>query len=101
MHAVNSKRVKQFLGDQLNVAKFKVDLSSKAQKFYNSCPKDLIERLNHCFEDLEKDPYHGPPIKRLKTRPQERLYRYRVGDFRIIYEIFEKEIIVVIVKIAK
>ena len=83
------------------MAKFKVELSTKAQKFYNSCPKDLAQRLNYCFEDLEKDPYRGPNIKRLKTRPQERLYRYRIGDYKVIYEVFEKEIIVVIVKIAK
>ena len=81
--------------------KFQVELSSKAKKFYATCSKDLAGRLKDCFEELEKDPYRGPNIKRLKTRPQERLYRYRIGDYRIIYEIFEKEIIVLVVKIAK
>jgi len=83
------------------VAKFQVELSSKAKKFYAACPKDLAHRLDHCFEELENDPYRGPNIKKLKTRPQERLYRYRIGDYRVIYEIFEKEVIVLVVKIAK
>lgn len=83
------------------MAKFQVELSSKAKKFYVACPKDLAKRLDDCFEELERDPYRGPNIKRLKTRPQERLYRYRIGDFRVLYEVFEKEIIVLIVKIAK
>ena len=83
------------------MTKFQVELSSKAKKFYATCPKDLVQRLNDCFKDLENNPYRGPNIKRLKTRPQERLYRYRMGDHRVIYEIFEKEVIVLIVKIAK
>ncbi len=82
------------------MAKFKVELSSKAKKFYAACAEDLARRLDHCFEELEKDPYYGPNIKRLKTGPQELLYRYRIGEYRIIYEILKKEIIVLIVKIA-
>jgi mRNA interferase RelE/StbE len=82
------------------VAKFKVELSSKAKKFYAACSEDLAKRLDDCFQELENDPYYGPHIKRLKTRPQELLYRYRIGEFRIIYEVFKKEIVVLIVKIA-
>lgn len=83
------------------MVKFQVELSSKAKKFYLACSKDLVRRLNDCFAALEADPYHGPNIKRLKTRPQERLYRYRIGDYRVIYEVFEREVVVLIVKIAK
>lgn len=81
--------------------KFQVELSAKAKKFYAACSRDLACRLNDCFAVLESDPYRGPNIKRLKTRPQDRLYRYRIGDYRIIYEVFEKEVIVLIVKVAK
>ncbi len=83
------------------MTKFQVELSSKAKKFYVACSKDLARRLDDCFEELERNPYHGPNIKRLKTRPQERLYRYRIGDFRVLYEVLEKEIVVLVVKIAK
>jgi mRNA interferase RelE/StbE len=83
------------------VIKFRVELSSKAKKFYAACPKELARRLSVCFEELENDPYRGPNIKRLKTRPQERLYRYRIGDYRVVYEVLAKEIIVLVVKIAK
>ncbi len=65
-----------------------------------ACTQDFAKRLDDCFEELERDPYYGPHIKRLKTRPQELLYRYRIGGYRVIYEVFKKEIIVLIVKIA-
>ncbi len=83
------------------MTKFQVELSSKAKKFYAVCSKDLARRLNDCFKELESDPYRGPNIKRLKTRLQEQLYRYRIGDYRVIYEVFKKEVVVLIVKIAK
>ena len=81
--------------------RYKVELSSKARKFYAACSKELALRLADCFEALENDPYRNPHVKRLKTGPQERLYRYRVGDHRVIYEVFDKEVVVLVVKIAK
>ena len=82
------------------MAKFKLELSSKAKKFYAACTEDFAKRLDICFEELEKDPYYGPNIKRLKAHPKELLYRYRIGEYRVIYEVFKKEIVVLIVKIG-
>ncbi len=82
------------------MAKFKVELSSKAKKFYVTCSEDFAKRLDVCFAELEKDPYYGANIKRLKTSPKELLYRYRIGEYRVIYEVFKKEIVVLVVKIG-
>ena len=82
------------------MVKFKIELSSKARKFYITCSSDFAERLDKCFEELEKNPFYGPNIKRLKARPVESLFRYRIGNFRVIYEVFKKEIVVLIVKIG-
>lgn len=58
-----------------------------ARKFYENCPLDLAKRLNTCFENLEENPFFGPNIKPLKTQKSIKLYRYKVGDYRVIYEI--------------
>jgi len=58
---------------------------SAALKFYKSSPEELAKRLSQCFEDLEKNPFWGPNIKVLKG--EKRRYRYRVGDYRVIYGI--------------
>lgn len=78
--------------------KFEVILAPKALKFYKKCPKELTERLEQCFEDLESNPFFGPDIKILKT--QERLYRYRVGVYRVIYEINKTDRTVAVLLIA-
>lgn len=65
--------------------KFAVILVSHALKFYRKCPADLARRLNACFEDLEHTPFFGANIKVLRN--ESKLYRYRVGDYRVIYSI--------------
>lgn len=65
--------------------KFEVVLLSQALKFYKKCPQEFAERLNQCFEELESNPFFGPNIKLLKAK--DRLYRYRIGGYRVIYEI--------------
>ena len=65
--------------------KFKVVLLSQALKFYKKCSKDLVVKFNQCFEDLETNPFYGPNIKLLKSK--DNLYRYRMGGYRVIYEV--------------
>ena len=67
--------------------KFKVILLGQAEKFYNKASDDLIHRLDGCFEYLESSPFQGPNIKILKTQKSVRWYRYRIGDYRVVYEI--------------
>lgn len=67
------------------MGKFEVILVSHALKFYKKCPFGLVERINRCFEALEDNPFFGPNIKLLKG--EERRYRYRIGDYRVIYNV--------------
>ncbi len=62
---------------------FEVLLMPQALKFYKLSPEDLTKRLNKCFEELETNPFWGPNIKVL--RGEKRRYRYRIGDYRLIY----------------
>ena len=62
---------------------FEVLLLPAALKFYKTSPEELVKRLNKCFEDLESNPFWGSNIKVLKG--EKRRYRYRVGDYRVIY----------------
>lgn len=84
---MTSIKAKEPTGDRQNVDNFKVILLPQALKFYNDCPMELAKRLNKCFEDLEKNPFYGHNIKLLKTTGKDKLYRYRIGGYRAIYEI--------------
>lgn len=75
-------------GEKQNVVNFKIILAPAAAKFYKKGSLDLVERLNKCFEAIENNPFYGQNIKLLRT--SARLYRYKAGDYRLIYEV-EKE----------
>ena len=64
--------------------RFDVILQSKSAKFFKSCSPDLALQLGACFEQLEQNPFRGKDIKYLKSKD---LYRYRIGGYRVIYDI--------------
>jgi len=80
------------------VGNFEVLLMPAALKFYRSCPEELAKRLNKCFEDLESNPFWGQNIKVLKG--EKKRYRYRVGDYRVIYGIDKENSKVIVTLIA-
>ncbi len=78
---------------------YKVLLLPKAEKFFGGADTTLAKKLASCFELLEDDPLHHPNIKKL-LGPLKGLYRFRAGDYRIIYRIDTAKKTVFIVRIA-
>ncbi|EAZ88677.1 type II toxin-antitoxin system RelE family toxin [Crocosphaera chwakensis] len=78
---------------------YKVVLTRKAKAFYANADKVLARKIAKSFDILEQTPYQHPNIKFLKGELKG-YYRYRVGDYRIIYEIDDQIIQVIVIKIA-
>lgn len=77
---------------------WEIILTRPAEKVYDKSPKDMQQRLDNCFEELEKNPFYGSNIQPL-TGQLKGLYRCRVGDWRVIYRLFKEKRIVEIVAI--
>lgn len=61
--------------------------------------KSLYKKISeYAYPLLRKNPYFGPNIKRLKGEFSG-LYRYRLGKFRLFYEIDNDKIIIFIIDI--
>lgn len=71
---------------------FEIRLSRRARRYYERVDSDTAHRLNRCFEVLTRDPFGGGDIKPLKGI--KGVYRYRMGDLRVIYEVDIRERIV-------
>ncbi|BAU10896.1 plasmid stabilization system protein like protein [Leptolyngbya sp. NIES-3755] len=69
-------------------AMYELELTRKAQKFYENADASLVRRLNQCFDQLRQDPYSLSNVKAMKGN-YEGCFRYRVGDYRVIYRIDE------------
>ena len=86
----------------LNSQKFKVLVSKLARKQLEILGKELQKRIKKSLKVLEKNPFEkrsGADIKYLIGFDDPKLYRLRVGSYRIIYTIEDK--VVKVTKLSK
>ena len=76
------------------MAKYSLRFKKSVAKDLRNIPKKDIKRILKCVELLRTDPR---AVGCIKLSGQER-YRVRQGIYRIIYEIQETELIIVVVK---
>jgi len=69
----------------------------RAVKELLALPTPVQERVLAAVDLLAEDPR---PRGARKLVDQEERYRIRVGDFRVLYEIYDQVLVVVIVKVA-
>ena len=68
----------------------KVVLEKKAAKYLESLDAVMRNRINEALEDLAAEPPSGDIVK-LQGKDG---YRRRVGDYRIVFDITETQVIV-------
>ncbi|NOQ69722.1 MAG: type II toxin-antitoxin system mRNA interferase toxin, RelE/StbE family [Gammaproteobacteria bacterium] len=78
------------------MAKYSLTFKESVAKDLRNIPKKDIKRILKCVELLCTDPRSEGCIK---LSGQER-YRVRQGVYRIIYEIQETELVIMVVKVA-
>ncbi len=78
------------------MAKYKISIKSTAAKELEDIPKKELRKIIKRIQSLAENPRaHGAQ----KLSGQEQ-YRVRQGDYRIIYSINDKDLVVDIVKIG-
>jgi len=78
---------------------YKVVLLPKAETTYSHANAVLARKLARSFKLLEANPLRHPNIKPL-VGPLKGLFRFRVGDYRIVYQIDADSEVVYVVRIA-
>lgn len=79
---------------------FSVELSQKSQKFLDKLDKHIRERVEERLRKLGEEPM--PSDAKFITREGgDKIFRYRIGDYRALYKVKDKEKIVLIAKIDK
>jgi mRNA interferase RelE/StbE len=77
----------------------KLVLSEEAQKVYRSADSPLARKLAKCFLRIESNPRVGNNIRALKG-PLAGAFRYRAGDWRVVYSIDDAARTVSVITIA-
>lgn len=78
---------------------YELELARDALKFYEEADEQLVKRLHRCFDQLSRDPRQHPNAKRLKG-PLAGYWRYRIGDWRVVFRVDDNERVVTIILIA-
>lgn len=67
---------------------YRVLLSKTARKTYDKLPLKLRKGVDRAIEYLMADPLHNPNSKAIKGETGS--YRYKIGGWRILYEVYEE-----------
>ncbi len=73
-----------------------ITIRRKAQKSLAKIPEPYQSRIIKSIKDLSSNP-HPVQSKKLTGR---NAWRIRVGNFRVIYEIFNNELVILVLSIA-
>ena len=77
---------------------YKIIFAKEAQKALLRLPKNTAALVRQKLEQLAIDPY--APMMNAKKLQNRSGYRLRIGDWRVIYEIQNDGLIVMVLKIA-
>jgi mRNA interferase RelE/StbE len=78
------------------MASYKIEWKNSAYKELQKLPRPIITRVVAAVSELSNEPFpHG--VKKLVG--SEFSYRIRIGDYRVVYEVFENRLVIEIIRI--
>jgi len=77
---------------------YRILFTKQPQRALLKLPKDKSVAVMRGLEQIAKDPYaRHVNVTKLQNRPG---YRLRVGDWRVIYDLRNEELVILVLKIA-
>jgi len=73
---------------------YEILVTNEFEKDYKKCDKSIRNRINKEIEQLKTNPFSGKPLGYNFFREN------KVGNYRIYYLVFEKQVIVFVVAIS-
>jgi mRNA interferase RelE/StbE len=77
---------------------YKIRLTAKANKVYSEADSILKKKITKCLKILRETPKNYPQIKALKGEFAGK-YRFRIGDYRVIYTVDDGQSLVIVLLI--
>ena len=79
--------------------RYEIHFTSSARRDLAGVPVGTQRRIARAIDGLAVEP--RPPGSRLLAgRPSERIWRLRVGDHRVLYEIRDAHLLVLVIRVA-
>ena len=75
---------------------YEISILRRAQKELAKLPQSDYQRIRNAISNLANNP-RPSGCKKLKGRPA---WRIRIGDYRVIYEIRDRQLIIVVIDVG-
>lgn len=76
---------------------YRIVMTAEARRNMLALPRDILRRVDACILALAEKPR---PPKTRKLAGLANLWRVRVGDYRIIYQIEDERLLIVVIRIG-
>ena len=73
---------------------YRIELSPRAQRDFRALDGYIRRRIARRIDSLSENPY---PQGIKKIEGEDELYRLRIGDYRVLYQVREKILLILIV----
>ncbi len=79
------------------MASYQIEWKRSARKELRKLPSNMIEKIMEEIETLGKNPF---PSGCRKLSGSEQTWRIRIGNYRVIYDIFSSILVIEIIRVA-
>ena len=76
---------------------YAIDFVPSAKRELQKLPREVQLKLNQRIDSLSLDPH---PRGSKKLKGGDELWRIRMGDYRVVYEVRDKVLLVLVVRVA-
>lgn len=76
---------------------YRLEFSKRAEKEFSALPRQIQQRLQPRIDELAVDP-RPSGVKKLEGTDNQ--YRLRVGDYRIIYQLQDEILLIILLRIG-
>ncbi len=78
---------------------YKVEFVKSAQKEFDHLPRKVQDKIIEALSLLSQNPY-SELLRFKKIKGAGSLYRIRISDYRVVYEIRNFQLIIIVIKIG-
>lgn len=78
------------------MASYQLEIKPSASKELEKLPRQMVVRVVAAIKELADNPY---PQGVKKLSGFDRTFRIRVGDYRVLYDIYENRLVIEIIRI--
>lgn len=78
------------------MAAYQIEWKRSAIKELNQLPKEAINRIVEHVSALAENPFPNGVRKLIGT---DEIYRIRIGEYRVIYQVFAQKLVIIIIRV--